>query len=168
MKIRIAGITKESVVDGPGVRTVVFAQGCPHHCLGCHNPDTWDPRAGDTMNVQDVLQEMYNDKLATGVTFSGGEPFDQPKEFYHLAYLVRLWGKSIIIYTGYTWEELQELSKVDKDVLSLIEISDYIIDSPYIESERDLGLRYRGSRNQRVIDVQKSLKFGSLVQTEFN
>lgn len=153
--MRIAGYTKESVVDGPGIRFVVYAQGCPHHCEGCQNPETWDFMAGEEISEDLLFSLIRETKLLRGVTFSGGEPFSQAAAFASLAERVRSLGLDIVTYTGYTFEELLEMSKDDKDFKLLLERSDFLVDGRYIASERDLSVPFRGSRNQRLIDVVK-------------
>lgn len=168
MEIRIAGTARESVVDGPGLRFVVFAQGCRHCCTGCHNPDTWDPLGGVPVNVEDLLQQIKNEKLIKGVTFSGGEPFLQAGPLARLGRQVKALGLDIITYTGYTWEKLQSLLPEDQDVKELLLVSDYIVDGPFIMAERDFELPFRGSRNQRIIDVKNSIADGKVVESGFS
>lgn len=164
MELRIAGIVKESVVDGPGLRFVVFAQGCRHGCKGCHNPDTWDPSGGTPVTVEELLKQIKAARLIKGVTFSGGEPFLQAALLARLGQEVKKLGLDLIIYTGYTWEELLALAEEDRGIKDLIMVSDYIVDGPFIMAQRDLELPFRGSRNQRIIDVSESLIQGKVVQ----
>ncbi|NLJ76759.1 MAG: anaerobic ribonucleoside-triphosphate reductase activating protein [Peptococcaceae bacterium] len=168
MEIRIAGIVRESVVDGPGFRFVVFTQGCCHCCPGCHNPDTWDPRGGDLVRTAELLARIKKEKLIKGVTFSGGEPFLQAGPLAQLGRQIKTLRLDIITYTGYTWEELQTLAFRDRDVEGLILVSDYIVDGPFIRGERDFELPFRGSRNQRIIDVQSTMSQGKVVQAGFS
>ncbi len=163
MLLRVAGIIKESVVDGPGLRLVVFAQGCPHRCPGCHNPHTWDPAGGTPVEVEEVLAMVKKNPLLKGITLSGGEPFAQAGALAHLARQVRALGRDVITYTGYTWERLLELAQRDGAVKELLELSDYIVDGPYIKEKRDPALPFRGSSNQRIIDVPASLTCGRVV-----
>lgn len=165
--MRIAGYTKESVVDGPGIRFVVYAQGCPHHCEGCQNPETWDFMGGEEISEDLLFSLIRETKLLRGVTFSGGEPFSQAAAFASLAERVRSLGLDIVTYTGYTLEELLEMSKDDKDFKLLLERSDFLVDGRYIVSERDLGVPFRGSRNQRFLDVASSLAAGRAVKVEY-
>jgi len=164
MKIRIAGITRESVVDGPGLRAVVFTQGCPRRCQGCHNPDTLDPHGGVEMDVAQVLEELGELKLIKGVSFSGGEPFMQAAPVSYLARQIKGRGKDIVTFTGYTFEELLALGKKDKAVMDLLALTDLLIDGPFVQEEKDLSLAFRGSRNQRLVDVAKSLAAGEVVE----
>ncbi|MCL6634443.1 MAG: anaerobic ribonucleoside-triphosphate reductase activating protein [Peptococcaceae bacterium] len=157
MELRIAGTIGESVVDGPGLRFVVFVQGCRHHCKGCHNPDTWDPAGGTAVDAEHLLAQIRAARLIKGVTFSGGEPFLQAAPLAWLGREVKKLGLDVITFTGYTWERLLALAREDRAVEELILASDYIVDGPFILAERDLALPFRGSRNQRIIDVAKSL-----------
>ncbi|MDK2887665.1 anaerobic ribonucleoside-triphosphate reductase activating protein [Desulfofundulus australicus DSM 11792] len=163
MRLRVAGIIEESVVDGPGLRLVVFVQGCPHRCPGCHNPHTWDPAGGTLMEVEEILAMVKRNPLLKGVTLSGGEPFAQAGALAVLARQVRALGRDVITYTGYTWEKLLELAGRDGAVKELVELSDYIVDGPFIQEKRDPELPFRGSSNQRVIDVPASLACGRVV-----
>jgi anaerobic ribonucleoside-triphosphate reductase activating protein len=162
MKLRIAGITKESIVDGPGIRYVIFTQGCIHNCPGCHNPETHDLNGGYEVDVDDVLGDISKAKYIKGVTFSGGDPFLQASTLSYMASKVKEAGYDVVSYTGYTFEEL--LNSNDKDKLKLLESIDVLIDGRFILSQKDLSLKFRGSRNQRVIDVKKSLYSNEIVQ----
>jgi len=162
-KVRVAGVTAESVVDGPGLRFVIFAQGCPHRCPGCQNPETWDPAGGTEIAVAELLEQIKANPLLKGITLSGGEPFAQAAALACLAGAVRERGQDVVTYTGYTWERLMELARAYPEIARLIEASDYIVDGPYVEAQRELALPFRGSRNQRVLDVRASLAAGKPV-----
>ena len=166
MKFQVAGITPESVVDGPGIRLVIFTQGCPHHCDGCHNPQTHDPAGGNAMTVKDIQAVIENTKLIRGVTFSGGEPFLQPEPLVMLAEYIRGLGLDIVCYTGFAFEQLLERGKKIPAVLKLLAQIDILIDGPYVAAERDTRLAFRGSANQRLIDVKQSLSLGQVVLWE--
>lgn len=161
--IRIAGIVRESIVDGPGIRFTVFCQGCPHACEGCHNPETHDFTGGSDCSIDRLLEEIEKNPLLAGVTFSGGEPFCQPRGFAELAKKVREKNLSITVFSGYTLEQLNEMSKQDEDVRELLQLTDILIDGPYIKELRDLTLRFRGSSNQRVIDMNRTREKGETV-----
>ena len=167
MELRIAGTIRESVVDGPGLRFVVFAQGCRHGCKGCHNPDTWDPSGGTSVTTEDLLEQIKATRLIKGVTFSGGEPFLQAAPLAWLGREVKKLGLDVITFTGYTWEELLDLAGKNRGVRELIAVTDYIVDGPFILAERDLALPFRGSRNQRIIDVTESTRTGEVVEAGF-
>ena len=159
--IRIAGTISESIVDGPGFRYVVFTQGCPHHCEGCHNPQTHDFAGGSVVDTGTLLGQIQANPLLSGVTFSGGEQFCQPKPLIEMAKEVRAAGRNVMAYSGYTYEQL--LTSDDPDVRELLSLCDILVDGPFVLAERDLTLRFRGSRNQRLIDVPKSLEQGEVV-----
>jgi anaerobic ribonucleoside-triphosphate reductase activating protein len=163
MKIRVAGIEKESVVDGPGLRFVIFVQGCHRRCVGCHNPDTWDFDGGQEMDTGDIMKQIRETRLIKGVTFSGGEPFEQAAACALLAQEIRAMGMDIVTYTGNTYEELQSIAFGDEDVKRLLGATDILVDGPYLEEERDWNAPYRGSCNQRLILVQESLTAGKAV-----
>ncbi len=160
--MRIAGLVQDSIVDGPGFRFTVFTQGCPHHCTGCHNPETHDPDGGSEVPVEDVIQKMLSNPLTDGVTLSGGEPFAQAGACAEIAEAAKKAGLNVWTYTGYTFEQLFNLS--DPDVRKLLSLADALVDGPFILSERSLGIKWRGSKNQRIIDVPKSLEAGRAVE----
>ena len=160
--LNLSGIVSDSIVDGPGIRTTVFCQGCPHHCPGCHNPETWDFGCGTPMEEETILEIVRSNPLCRGVTFSGGEPFAQSKGFAKLAGLLKENGYEVASYTGYTFEELLEGSQEQKMLLGSIDI---LIDGPFLLEEKSLEIAFRGSRNQRILDVPKSLAAGKAVET---
>lgn len=158
--IRIAGIVRESIVDGPGIRFTVFCQGCPHACKGCHNPETHDFAGGKDVSIDRLIEEIEKDKLLAGVTFSGGEPFCQPGAFAELGKRVKELGLNITVFSGYTLEQLNDMSVQNADVRELLELTDILIDGPFVNDLRDLTLQFRGSSNQRVIDMNETRKRG--------
>lgn len=162
--IRIAGVVRESVVDGPGLRFVIFAQGCSHHCRGCHNPETWEPAGGHETSIKELLDGIRSNPLLKGVTLSGGDPFMQAGMLGKLALQVKEMGKDVITYTGYTWEQLIGMAEKDKGIKALLDKTDILVDGPFIQDLRDLGFAFRGSTNQRVIDVGPSLKTNTIIQ----
>lgn len=164
MKIRVAGIEKESVVDGPGLRFVIFTQGCNRRCVGCHNPDTWDFDGGQEMDTDEIFSQIEESRLIKGVTFSGGEPFEQAAACAWLAERIKGMDLDIVTYTGNTFEELQSKAFGDEDVKRLLGATDILVDGPYLEEERDWDAPFRGSRNQRLVLVQESLAAGRVVQ----
>ncbi len=166
-KLRIAGIISESVVDGPGVRYTIFTQGCPHNCEGCHNPQTHDFEGGYFADTDDLFDEMMADPLIRGVTLSGGEPFEQPRPLAELAARVHAAGKDVIAYSGYTYEELLDKSHKEPAIMDLLLNTDTLIDGQFVREQMDLELKFRGSANQRVIDVKRSLEKGQAVTFEF-
>ena len=152
MKIRVADIVEESIVDGEGIRLAVFFQGCPHNCPGCHNPATHSFTGGQDMECDDILNKLTDNPLHSGLTLTGGEPFAQAKSAAILARAAHEKGYSVWCYTGYTVEELEAKHTADTD--ELLANIDVLVDGPYIEAERDLSLRFRGSRNQRLLDMK--------------
>ena len=166
--IRMCGVEPESIVDGPGFRYVVFVQGCPHRCPGCHNPESHDFEAGFDMTVDEIWEEIESNPHLGGVTFSGGEPFCQAEGLVELARRVKNKGLSLMSYSGWTYEELRAMGNPAVDeILSLL---DLLVDGRYIEAQRNLTLVYRGSENQRVIDMKKTRDAGEIVlyQSEFD
>lgn len=154
MKIRIAGIVDDSIVDGEGVRLTVFTQGCPHHCHGCHNPQTWNLTGGHEIDTEEIVQKLKANPLLSGITFSGGEPFLQPAPLAEIARAAHKLGLDVWSYTGFTLEELKKRT----DVQQLLNEVDVLVDGPYVEALRDLTLRFRGSSNQRIIDLNELRK----------
>lgn len=154
--IQIAGRIKHSSVNGPGVRYVLFLQGCPHRCPDCQNPETWDPEKGETILIRDIIKEIKETRYLDGLTLSGGDPFLQPEEAAAVAEAFREEGKDVWCYTGYTWEELLEQKKVP-NAKRLLETIDILVDGKFQRDEADPELLYRGSRNQRLINVKLSL-----------
>ena len=157
----LSGIVSDSIVDGPGIRTTIFCQGCPHHCPGCHNPETWDFGCGTQVPVEDLVDVVRSNPLCRGVTFSGGEPFAQAAGFAKLAKLLKEKGYEVASYSGYTFEELLEGSEEQKALLAAIDI---LIDGPFLLEEKSLEIPFRGSKNQRILDVPKSLAAGHAVE----
>ncbi|MCI9405362.1 MAG: anaerobic ribonucleoside-triphosphate reductase activating protein [Oscillospiraceae bacterium] len=156
--IRLAGVVRESIVDGPGIRFVVFVQGCPHHCEGCHNPQSHDFSGGYDCEPEKILAEIRKNPLLDGVTFSGGEPLCQAAALLPLAKEIKKMGLNLFIYTGGVFETL--LAQNDPDILALLREGDFLVDGPYIQAQRDLTLRFRGSQNQRILDLPQSLEQG--------
>lgn len=160
--IKISGIVKESIVDGPGIRLVIFSQGCKHNCKGCHNPQTHSFENGQIINIEDILEMIKKNPLLDGVTFSGGDPFEQSESFAKLGKEVKKLGLNIITYTGYTYEQIVE--SIDKKAWKdLLYVTDVLIDGPFEINKRSLELKFRGSSNQRIIDVKKSLENNNVV-----
>lgn len=152
--ISVIKIVEDTTVDGPGFRTTVYAAGCPNACPGCHNPQSWDIGAGHMMSTDEIMAVIRADEFAD-VTFSGGDPMFQPEGFAELAKAIKNeTGKNIWCYTGYTFEHLRRNDRQSE----LLRWIDVLVDGPYVESQRDRNVLFRGSRNQRLIDVQASLR----------
>ena len=155
--MRVLHIVEGTSVDGPGLRTSIYLAGCSHHCPGCHNPASWNPQGGEKRTLDELMQVIaYNE---APVTLSGGDPLQQPDGTRALIHRIkRELGYNVWCFTGYTWEEIVK----DAILLDVIRELDVLVDGPFIEAERDTILRFRGSRNQRLIDVQASLSTGCL------
>ena len=164
MRISLSGVTGDSIVDGPGLRLTIFTQGCLHHCPGCHNPQTHDPEGGSWADTEDILAAAAENPLLDGITLSGGDPFVQPVPCLALAEGAHKIGLNVWTYTGYTWEALLEENDAEK--LALLKETDVLVDGPFLLAERSLELRFCGSRNQRLIDVKKSLAEDKVVLWE--
>ena len=158
-KIRVAGITNDSIVDGKGFRLVVFTQGCLHHCKGCHNPETWPMDKGTVMDLDEIKEKIASNGLLDGITFSGGDPFYQPIPCAKLAKWAKERGLNVWAYTGFLYEELLNMPEV-KEFLNLVDV---LVDGPFILEEKSLLLNFRGSKNQRVIDLNETRKTGEIV-----
>lgn len=161
--IRICGVVRESIVDGPGLRFVLFTQGCPHHCPGCHNPESHPMDGGSLVEPQRVVEEMKKNPLLKGLTLSGGEPTLQCGALLPLVRAMAPMHKDIVLYTGYTYEELMARCKTEPELKELLGLCQILIDGKYHQEERDLTLIFRGSRNQRVLDVPATLACGEPV-----
>ena len=164
--IRISGVINDSIVDGPGIRLTIFTQGCPHHCEGCHNPQTHDFDGGEDVTLESLLEKVKGNPLLDGVTFSGGEPFCQAKQLYELGLEVKKAGMNIVTYTGYLYEYLTENANSDNYYNELLSVTDYLVDGPFVLSKRDILLKFKGSSNQRIIDVKKSLAEKKVAEAE--
>ena len=153
LSIRILDIRYGTSVDGIGLRTSLYCAGCENHCPGCHNPQSWDERGGTPISVDELFRLIVDADM--NVTFSGGDPMLHPEGFIALAQMIKqCTNKTIWCYTGYRFEELMNHPLRSE----LVRLCDVLVDGRYMESERDLTLRFRGSRNQRIIDVQRSLE----------
>lgn len=157
MLIRIAGLVPESFVDGSGIRYAVFMQGCRRRCAGCHNPATHDIQGGYLVDTAEIIADFRRNKLLSGITLSGGEPLLQIPAATELARAAKFFGLNVWLYTGFTFETLPD------DARPLLKFVDVIVDGAFDIAQRDLDLQFRGSRNQRIIDVKKTLACGEVV-----
>lgn len=162
-KIRLSGIAYESLVNGPGMRRVFFAQGCKHNCKGCFNPMTHDFNGGELRDMDELLKEVRENPMLKGVTFSGGDPWEQAEKFAYMAKEIKKMGLNVWSYTGYTFEYIREHMEERKGWKELLENIDVLVDGPFQEDKKQDGLRFRGSSNQRIIDVKESLRVGEAV-----
>ena len=151
-KIRILDILEETMADGPGFRTSIYCAGCAHHCPGCHNPQSWDFKGGYEVTIEELLDIIKADEFAN-VTFSGGDPLYQVEAFTELARRIKTeTDKTIWCYTGFTYEEIQ----ADPRLSQILPYLDVLVDGPYVEALRDTTLRFRGSSNQRIINLKEN------------
>lgn len=163
MELKIAGTANDSIVDGPGIRFTIFAQGCPHHCKGCHNPQTHSFDRGEIIDTDMLLTKIQSNPLLDGVTFSGGEPFCQAEALSELGKAVRKSGLTVITYTGYDFEYLYDNYDCN-GFGALLEVTDFLIDGKFLLEQKDWNLKFRGSSNQRYLDCQASLAAGKAVE----
>lgn len=164
MDIRIYGLVEDSIVDGPGYRFAIFTQGCPHACPGCHNPESHDFAGGRIMDTEEIVKRFDGNPLMDGITLSGGDPLCQPEACHALAKAAHDRGLTVWCYTGYTLEALQK--EADPSRLILLSEIDVLIDGPFLQAEKSLALQYCGSRNQRLIDMPRTLAAGKIVLWE--
>ncbi len=163
-QIRMMNIMNSSSVDGTGFRDVLFVSGCPHHCEGCHNPQTWDYHAGVRATLGEVFDKLTESSI-TNVTISGGEPFEQADALCELARAIKEYtDKTIWIYSGYTYENLV----FDKDKLRLLEMCDVLVDGRFERDNTELNLRFKGSLNQRIIDIKASLDSDKVILVDLD
>lgn len=144
-------------MDGPGFRTSIYLAGCHHHCPGCHNPQSWDENAGKEMSLEEIMEIVREEDF--NVTLTGGDPLHFPEKLEHLVKALKQDKRNIWIYTGYTWEEIFS----SRHLISVIKDADVIVDGRFEEKYKDLDLPFRGSSNQRIIDIQESIKKGAIV-----
>ena len=167
--IRLAAdLQSDSIVDGPGLRTVIWTQGCLHHCKECQNPQTWDVLGGGLVRIDDVLSAIDELESQDGITFSGGDPMYQVEACSIIADYCKKKGYNIWVYTGFTFEEIMKMAKKNETYLNFLNNIDILVDGKFKIEERDLSLLFRGSKNQRLIDVPKTLKSGSVVLLDEN
>ena len=166
MVLRTAGFVPESITDGPGIRFVVFCQGCVHHCPGCHNAQTWPFEGGERWEVQQIFEKLRRDPLVRGVTFSGGEPFCQAAAFAELAQILKQHRYEVAAYSGWTFEQLCEKAKTEPETAALLGLLDVLVDGRFEKDQLSLELKFRGSRNQRILDVPASLAAGRAIPKE--
>ncbi|MDO4740112.1 MAG: anaerobic ribonucleoside-triphosphate reductase activating protein [Eubacteriales bacterium] len=164
--MRIAGIMDDSIVDGPGLRLTVFAQGCVHDCPGCHNPESHDRNGGKEMSVEEIVEMIDDNPLLDGVTLSGGDPFCQSEPCAQIASAAKERGLSVWTYSGWTYEQLLRKAEQESGVRALLENTDVLVDGPFVLAQRSLEVKWRGSKNQRLIDVRRSLDAGEAVEIE--
>ena len=171
MKARFATpeIQMDSIVDGDGVRSVIWFQGCDHKCFNCQNPETWDFDAGIEMDTEEMKDKIRELQYQQGVTFSGGDPLYQVEAFIDLAKCVHDCNMDVWVYTGFTYEELIKLSEKDSKYLDALKQIDILVDGPFVNSLKSFAVKFRGSSNQRIINVPESLKENKvIIEEKFN
>ena len=161
--IRLAGIAENSLVNGKGLRKVFFSQGCSHHCEGCFNQHTWEFAGGRMFDMDELIQKVKDEPFLDGVTFSGGDPFQQADKFAYLAKKLHEANINIWAYTGYTFEELMKLAQTNPHIKQMINNVDVIVDGRFMKDKMSENLKYCGSSNQRVIDVKSSLNENKII-----
>ncbi len=157
-------IQSDSIVDGEGIRSVIWFQGCSHNCLGCHNPETHDFNAGVEKSIEELKQEIKELEFQKGVTFSGGDPMMQIEALEELAAYVQECGMNVWCYTGFTFEEILELAKKNEHYMNALKYIDVIVDGKFVMDLKSFDVQFRGSSNQRIINVKKSLETGKVVK----
>ena len=163
-KFQVFGIAEESIVDGKGIRYAIFTQGCLHNCLGCHNPESHALDGGYLKDCDQILAEIFQNPLLDGITLSGGEPMLQVEPLKYICQEVKKKNLNIVIYSGYTYEEII----ADPLKLSLLKMGDMLVDGRFDINKRSLALLYRGSSNQRLINIQASLNQGRVIEYEID
>lgn len=161
--IRLYGLVTDSIVDGPGYRTAIFTQGCPHHCEGCHNPESHAYDGGKEWTLDEVEAKFSGNPLLDGITLSGGEPFEQAAACAELARRAHQKGLNVWAFSGYLYPRLAEKAKTDEGIAALLNEVDVLVDGPFILAERSLDLLYCGSKNQRLIDMKQTAARGEIV-----
>ncbi len=160
--IRLAGIETDSIVDGPGYRVAIFTQGCPHRCEGCHNPESHDAQGGRWWTLEDAEKKFTGNPLLSGITLSGGEPFWQPGPCAALAQKAHAKGLNVWTFSGFTLEQIQAMAGQDAAVAALLAATDVLVDGPFVRAEKSLDLDFRGSKNQRLIDMNRTRESGAV------
>lgn len=169
MFIRLASeLQKDSIVDGEGIRAVIWTQGCPHNCPGCHNPETHDYNGGFLKNIKDLKDEINSLDDETGVTFSGGDPFVQPEACLEIAKYCHSVKLNVWCYTGYTYEQLLKKAQSEPVVMDFLKEIDVLVDGRFVMKLKSYEVKFRGSKNQRIIDVKKSLEKHEVVLLDFD
>lgn len=165
--IRLAGITYESLVNGPGMRRVYFTQGCRHKCPGCQNPITHCMNGGEDRNMDELIDDLKDNPMLRGVTFSGGDPFEQADKCAYMAKRIKELNLNIWCYTGYTFEQILENRDNREGWREFLDNIDVLVDGLFIIDKMDENLKFRGSSNQRIIDVKESLNTGSVIELDY-
>lgn len=164
-KLRLASVLQQdSIVDGPGIRMVLWTQGCPHHCPGCHNPQTWSEDGGILEDVTSLIEQIKEAPLQTGLTLSGGEPFQQAECLLPIVKAAKERNLNVWAYSGYTFEQLS----ADPIKRALLVELDVLVDGVFLQDQKDYRLKFKGSKNQRIIDVQESLRQKKIILSSYD
>ena len=167
MEIRLArSLQPDSIVDGRGIRTVIWTQGCSHNCKGCHNPETHSFNAGFLVNTEEVKKQIKELKWQDGITLSGGDPLFQIDACLDISEFCQSIGLNVWCYTGFTFEQLLEMSKKDPNLYKLLQNIDVLVDGKFIQEQKSLNLYFKGSKNQRILDLKESLKYQKPIEIE--
>lgn len=166
--VRLSGIAYESLSNGPGMRRVLFSQGCSHECDGCFNPSTHSFLGGELKDMDIMLNDIKNNPILKGVTFSGGDPLEQADKFAYMAKEVKKIGLDVWCYTGYTYEHILENYCNKQGFNELLKNIDVLVDGKFEVNKTDSRLKFRGSSNQRIIDVKASLSSGKVVVLDYD
>ena len=161
--MRYNKIRKMDISNGPGVRVSIFEQGCSFNCKNCFNPETHSFDGGEIMDMDKLIKDVLDNPMLKGVTFSGGDPIEQADSFSYMAKVFKNSNLNIWCYTGYTFEELLEAMKIDTSLRDFLNNIDVLVDGKFEINNKKEGLKYKGSSNQRIIDVKKSLDTGDIV-----
>lgn len=165
--IRLSGIAYESLVNGPGLRRVFFAQGCKHNCNGCFNIETHDFCGGEERDIDQLIKDTLDNPILRGVTFSGGDPLEQADKFAYMAKAFREKGLSVWSYTGYTFEYIIQNMQNNKGWKDLLNNIDVLVDGKFEDDKMQDGLKFRGSTNQRIIDVKESVRLDKIITIDY-
>jgi anaerobic ribonucleoside-triphosphate reductase activating protein len=166
--VRLSGIAYESLVNGPGLRRVFFAQGCRHNCAGCFNPSTHPFDGGELVDMNELIEDIKINTMLKGVTFSGGDPLEQADKFAYIAMKIKDIGLNIWCYTGYTFEYILRHRYEKNGWNELLKYIDILVDGRFEEEKKQSSIKYRGSSNQRIIYVQKSLEIGEVILVNYD
>ena len=166
VRLAVPNIETDSIVDGEGIRSVIWFQGCSHNCEGCHNPETHDFNAGYETKIKDVKKQIDELELQSGVTFSGGDPMMQVEALAELARYVKEKGMNVWCYTGYLFDDILKLALKNESYMNALKNIDVLVDGKFVLALKSLNVPFRGSSNQRIIDVQKSIEKNKVILVE--
>jgi anaerobic ribonucleoside-triphosphate reductase activating protein len=166
VRLAMPDIQEDSIVDGEGIRSVIWFQGCPHHCKECHNPETWDFDSGVEVSIDDIKKQIDELEFQAGVTFSGGDPMSQIEALVELAKYVKEKGMNVWCYTGFLYEDLEKMGEKNPLYKEVFNYIDVLVDGPFVLDLKSFEVAFRGSSNQRLIDIPKTLEKGKVITLE--